>query len=441
MRKSSQVPSQRGVFERLAAQRRARFVAQPAFPDEDKINHFRDGKETSAFAKYEAKRDFRQRRLLDRSFPPISFIGTICGVDMLTGKLFTSSLDMKRILWISALLTGVVLATHPFEAKGAEGLVLNERVNVRARPSLTSEVICQLNTGSRVQILDSIRSENPQPGEPKEWYRIQAPSQATLWVSSQYIDPDTHAVTASRLNVRVGKGTNFSVVGRIERNTIVKPIRSLAGWTAIQPLPGTEAYLAAEFVDLIPEKETESSVPESPSQAPPIVSDEEIPEIIIDDPEETEPGPSAESGTKTPQAQGGQTLPPPIYTEEPFPEDSESPSTNSDLATAAQPPAEKPNLSLSEEASARLKRIITRDGIVRRVRNIQAPAYHRLEDPRTGTTINYLHTGELEVDLRDGREVLKSYEGFKIRVIGEESVDARWPGIPVIEIEKLRVLE
>lgn len=349
---------------------------------------------------------------------------------------------MKRILWISALLAGGVLATRPFEAKGSAGVVLNERVNVRARPSLVSEVICQLNTGSRVQILDSIRSENPQPGKPKEWYRIQVPAQATLWVSSQYIDPDTHAVTASRLNVRVGRGTNFSIVGRIERNTIVKPIRSLAGWTAIQPLPGTEAYLAAEFVDPVPEKKIESSVPENTSsQAPPIVSDEEIPEIIVDDPKEAEPGPPAESGTETPSSQGGQTLPPPIYTEESFPKDSESPAPGSDLATAAQPPDEKSDLSLSEEAAARLKRIITRDGIVRRVRNIQAPAYHRLEDPGTGTTINYLHTGKLEVGLGDEREALKSYEGFKIRVIGEEFVDARWPGIPVIEIEKLRVLE
>lgn len=348
---------------------------------------------------------------------------------------------MKRILWISALLAGGVLATRPFEAKGAEGVVLNERVNVRARPSLASEVICQINTGSRVQILDSIRSENPQQGEPKEWYRIQVPAQATLWVSSQYIDPDTHAVTASRLNVRVGRGTNFSVVGRIERNTIVKPIRSLAGWTAIQPLPGTEAYLAAEFVDLVPEKEIESFVPENTSgQAPPIIFDEEIPEIIIDDPE-AKPAPLAESGTKTPLAQGDQTLPPPIYTEEPFPKDSESPAPGSDLATAAQPPAEKPDLSLSEEAAARRKRIITRDGIVRRVRSIQAPAYYRLEDPRTGMTINYLHTGELEVYLGDGREALKSYEGRKIRVKGVEAVDARWPGIPVIEIEELRDLE
>ncbi len=337
---------------------------------------------------------------------------------MLAGKLFISFL-MKRILWISVLLAGAQ-ATTP--VRGTEGVVLNERVNVRARPSLASEVICQLNTGSRVQILRHIRSENPQPGEPKEWYQIQVPAQATLWVSSQYIDPDTQAVTASRLNVRVGRGTNSSVVGLLERNTIVKPIRSLAGWMAIQPLPGATAYLAAEFVDLVPE-EIESSASENPS-VPPIVSEEEIPEIIIDDPKETS------------QTSQTSTLPPPIYTEEPFPEDSESPAPNSGSATA-QSPAEKPG-SLSKEAADRLKRIITRDGIVRRARSIQAPAYHRLEDPRTGTTINYLHTGKLKVDLGDG---LKSCEGRKIRVIGEEAVDARWPGIPVIEIEKLRVLE
>lgn len=360
---------------------------------------------------------------------------------MLTGKLFTFC-DMKRILWILNLLAGGVFAVLPFEAKSAEGVVLNERVNVRARPSLASEVICQLNTGSRVKVLDRFSSEKPQPGEPKEWYRIQAPAQATLWVSSQYIDPNTQAVTASRLNVRVGRGTNFSVVGHIERNTIVKPIRSLAGWTAIQPLPGTAAYLAAEFVDLIPEAETESSITDIPSgQAPPIVSDEEIPEIIIDDPEEAEPAPPAEGGTETPPAPEDSTLPPPIYTEETSSEDSKLSAPGSDPATAAQSSAKESSLSLSEEAAARLKRLITRDGIVRRVRSIQAPAYHRLEDFRTGATINYLHTGKLEVSLGDGPNALKSYEGAKIRVIGEEAVDARWPGIPVIEIEELRVLE
>lgn len=96
---------------------------------------------------------------------------------------------------------------------------------------------------------------------------------------------------------------------------------------------------------------------------------------------------------------------------------------------------------LPEATMEELRRVITRDGIVRRARNIQAPTYHRLDDPRTGTTINYLYTGKLQVDLGTGPKALKPYEGRKIRVIGPESVDARWPRIPVIEVEQLRILE
>ena len=36
---------------------------------------------------------------------------------------------------------------------------------------------------------------------------------------------------------------------------------------------------------------------------------------------------------------------------------------------------------------------------------------------------------------------LTPYEGYKIRVTGQESVDPRWPRIPVIEIEELNLTE
>lgn len=107
MRKNSQVPSRERVFERLAAQRRTRFVAEPAFHDEDKIKHFRDDNGTSTFVNHATKKDFRQRcfagirsllsktirtKPIGKGFPPVSFIGMIYGVDMLAGKLFTSFL-------------------------------------------------------------------------------------------------------------------------------------------------------------------------------------------------------------------------------------------------------------------------------------------------------------------------------------------------------------
>ena len=88
-----------------------------------------------------------------------------------------------------------------------------------------------------------------------------------------------------------------------------------------------------------------------------------------------------------------------------------------------------------------LRRIVTREGIVRRSRSIQSPTYHRLEDPVTHRTMNYLYTGRLHLHTAPSRSDLKPYEGYRIRVTGQESVDARWPKIPVIEIEELRLAD
>jgi uncharacterized protein YgiM (DUF1202 family) len=368
---------------------------------------------------------------------------------------------MKRFGSIFVTLIWWLSTTLHLTAIGSEGVVLNERVNVRTRPSIASEVIQQLDTGATVTILDRINLNDPQLGEPREWFRIVIPETTELWISSEYIEPTTKAVTASRLNVRAGPGQNFSVVGRIERGTVVETIRASAGWTAIKPLAATVAYVATEFINESSTANANQIIePDPPIRAttpPQAIASTVIPDVIIDEENET-----SNSVSST-------TLPPPITPEEETPvfsavaspsgeeslfdkvgsqpsgpeetERTESPITFIPLETsevATEPLEVNP---VSNEVAEELKRIITRDGIVKRSRNIQAPTYHRLEDTRTGTTINYLYTGKLQVDLGTGPKALKPYEGRKIRVVGAEAVDARWPRIPVIEVEQLRILE
>jgi hypothetical protein len=76
------------------------------------------------------------------------------------------------------------------------------------------------------------------------------------------------------------------------------------------------------------------------------------------------------------------------------------------------------------------KRIVSREGIVRRSLNVQTPSYFALESPDTGKTINYLYSPEPTF-------TLKSLIGARVIVTGEESIDRRWPNTPVIEIETL----
>jgi hypothetical protein len=80
-----------------------------------------------------------------------------------------------------------------------------------------------------------------------------------------------------------------------------------------------------------------------------------------------------------------------------------------------------------------IKRVVTREGLVRRSVSIQAPTYFVLESPINGRTINYVHSSSKDI-------VLKDYEGQRILVTGEELLDERWPNTPVLDVETLQTM-
>ena len=363
---------------------------------------------------------------------------------------------MMRLFWILSLLVWCPLIVPEPAAAERQGIVQNERVNLRTRPSISSEVIHQLNTGDKVVILGFERLTEVQTGEPREWFKIEIPEQVQLWIASQYIDPETKAVIASRLNVRAGKGQNYTVVGRIDKNVIVHPLRTSAGWTAIRPVPGTAAYIAAEFVNQVQpdaNPEPEDTSPTKPEIAGKPQETNPLPPVIVDDnqqpsPQNSEPVVLPEKIIPNPEASAenptSNNRPPPIENSNPISPIEPSPGIKIEppelLNSSFLPSRTVPEL--PENETRRLRRVITRDGIVRRTRSIQAPTYHRLMDHRTGTIINYLYVEDFKLELgKESRDVLKDYEGSKIRVQGVESIDSRWPHIPVIEVERLRVLQ
>jgi hypothetical protein len=80
-----------------------------------------------------------------------------------------------------------------------------------------------------------------------------------------------------------------------------------------------------------------------------------------------------------------------------------------------------------------VKRVISREGIVKRSVSIQAPTYFALESLDTGKTINYLYSSTTNL-------VLKDLKGKRIVVTGEEMLDERWPNTPVISVESLQTV-
>jgi len=81
-----------------------------------------------------------------------------------------------------------------------------------------------------------------------------------------------------------------------------------------------------------------------------------------------------------------------------------------------------------------IKRVITREGIMKKSVSIQAPAFFVLESLENGKTINYLHATSTNM-------VLKDFWNQRVVVTGEEQLDERWPNVPVIYIESLKAVQ
>ncbi len=404
---------------------------------------------------------------------------------------------MKKLsAWIFFAVTVFALSLSSLHGAAQSGVVNAERVNVRTQPNILSEVVSQVNTGDKVQVLETIVHDNPIPGNPREWYRIGLPTEAVLWVAGDYIDSTNNTVTAGRLNVRAGPSESYTIVARLNRGDQVERIKETAGWISIKPPANAFAYVASSLVDIVKdpvETETPSVPPVTETKSSEPNQKEETPVLIVDDPKsgETKILKSTIEGNQPdndeiPVAQNEEAQTPPVPVETTSnevveiiaePETAEV-ATNQEINPLTQEPSlfeqveNTPPQSPAEETGLKplnngevvsnsqnqdrlpaevvvaenptdpleeLRRIVTREGIVRRSRSIQSPTYHRLEDPVTHRTMNYLYTGRLHLHTAPSRSDLKPYEGYKIRVTGQESVDPRWPKIPVIEIEELKV--
>lgn len=310
------------------------------------------------------------------------------------------------------LLAGLTLCLLP-SLSGAEqtATVTRDRVNVRGQASLSGEVITQLKRGERVTVLEEITLPKPKEGEPAKWFRIALPANTPVWVSSEFVDPSSKTITATRLNVRAGPGENFSIVGRLEKGAQVKEIRVVNKWMEIEPPQQAHAFVASEFISKEGEvASTEAAKPAPAAPAEPAAETAVTP-LPPAEPTTTAPAP----GATTPAAP---TTPAPGAT------------TPAPTEVTATPPVAEPAAQPAPAEPAPAKRLVKRDGVVRRDFSLATPSYYALENPTTGRTMNYLHTLTPEFKL-------KHYVGFKVTVTGEEALDHRWPDTPVLRVETI----
>ena len=272
-------------------------------------------------------------------------------------------------------------------------VVREKTVNVRGKAAINSEVVNQLKRDERVTVIEEVTLKKPKADEPARWAKIELPANTPVWVNANFIDGESKTVKATRLNLRSGPGENYSVIGRIERGTKIQELEAKGDWLKIEPPPGAYAFVAAHL--LRPEIAETAAAPAEPPAKPLETA-------------QVEPQPAP--------AQPGEPEKPITPTETPAP---------AVTATTPTEPAPQP------EPDEEVKRIVTREGIVRRSVSIQAPTYFVLESIDTGRAVNYLFSTNI---------ALKDFRGHRIQVEGEEMLDERWPNTPVIAVEKLEAV-
>jgi uncharacterized protein YgiM (DUF1202 family) len=302
--------------------------------------------------------------------------------------------------WAFTTLLAITLLPVRLVAQ-EQATVKSDRVNVRGRASLSSEVVTQLKKGETVTVLEEVTIKKPKKGEPAKWAKILLPTNTPVWVNTHFIDPATKTVTARRLNIRSGPGENYSVVGRLEKGAVLKEIRTVDNWMEIEAPERSHGFVAAGYLvkgaavaAAKPAPAQESPKPASPPPPPPA----------------PEPAPTVTTVTTPPvPAPAPSPTPPPAPAVVEPPKDQEPPP----------------------------RRVVRREGIVASTVSIQAPTYYGLESPDNGKLINYIMIPATNSALAGVK--LKDLKDFRIVVTGVEYVDKRWPSTPVIEVETLVV--
>lgn len=279
--------------------------------------------------------------------------------------------------------------------------VKGDRVNVRGKASLIGEVVTQLKKGESITVLSEIPVKSPKPGEPSAWAKIAMPGNVPVWIHASYVDAATKTIKGTRLNVRAGPGENFSVIGRLPKGAGYKELRQIDDWIEIETPPGTFGYVAADLVVKGAALTATTPAPEPKPTTPPTP----VETVKV----ETPPAPA----TPTEPA-----VPTPLTPEKPV---------TPPAPTVSDPPAPAPFTPPAPDAPP-IKRLVTREGIVRYTVSLRAPSHFSLEDPDTKRTIAFLITDHKELNFH--HLVHQRY-----MVTGEEFLDKRWNNRTVLRVD------
>ena len=142
-------------------------------------------------------------------------------------------------LSFSKVLSLVVLLSLPaFSRAESEVMVVGDRVNLRTESGLDSDIIGQVDYGD---LLVAVAFEG-------DWVQVRPPDNLVFWVHGGLLFEERE-VRSRVLNIRAGPGTQFSVVGQLERGDPVTVRGSHEDWRRIDTPDVVTLWISRDFIE------------------------------------------------------------------------------------------------------------------------------------------------------------------------------------------------
>ncbi len=134
------------------------------------------------------------------------------------------------------------------------GLVTGDRVNLRANPTPSAEVLFQLSKGTKVDVLEKKGA----------WYALPLPPQAAVFVAVSFLQIKEGApaeVKGHRVQLRSGPGQAFASLGVLEENQTVQVRKIVGQWAEIAPPAFCRGWVSELYLTyLYPSKDPSKGV-------------------------------------------------------------------------------------------------------------------------------------------------------------------------------------
>lgn len=144
-----------------------------------------------------------------------------------------------------------------------DGEISENDINIRSDSTTSSQVICAMNKGERVDVVLELY----------EWYKINLPRKAPAYVKKSLTEcikrseePLSLCLTAKiikdNVNIRLAPGEGSPIIGRAGNNEIVNILKENDGWYKIEPIQNSFGWVHKKFVKKAANKITDIPSPE-----------------------------------------------------------------------------------------------------------------------------------------------------------------------------------